>query len=406
MGPRDYSRATRAALFGLAGGTCYAPGCTEPIVKVVDGVPSTNSHIAHIHDAKPGNRYDPTMTDDQRRSFPNLLLLCQHHHHLVDVAKPEDYPAETLQEWKTFRESDHDDIHALDQLSEQEVSDALVASVINISGGSVQLGGQGGQAPGAGGGGGASIGGGAGGAGGRGGDRYLLDGAPGETPGAGGGGAGSDHPLLPPGNGGDGGEIVEGLINVSPGDRIEVTVGRGGEPGLDRQPAGDGGDTVVVVKDLSGAIKQTITARGGKGATPRGAQLDSAHGPALAISSLMLADLARIENDLLVVVGGAFGNYDLQEVPGQLNTFVVIVGTSISTESRETNLGLELRNPEGGLVHQLGLPLVVPAAPETIKVVVPIVGLEISRVGRWSVELTSGGQTLAKIAINMALASG
>jgi hypothetical protein len=44
------------------------------------------------------------MTDDQRRAFDNLLLLCTPHHTLIDRVRPDDFPVETLRGWKVKRE--------------------------------------------------------------------------------------------------------------------------------------------------------------------------------------------------------------------------------------------------------------------------------------------------------------
>ncbi|MET3452201.1 hypothetical protein [Curtobacterium sp. 1544] len=44
------------------------------------------------------------MTDSDRASFPNLILLCTPHHNVVDRRHPEDYPAEVLRQWKTAHE--------------------------------------------------------------------------------------------------------------------------------------------------------------------------------------------------------------------------------------------------------------------------------------------------------------
>jgi hypothetical protein len=77
-GPRDYSAATRKALFALSLGRCYEPECQSRVIRMADGVPVVLIQISHIRAAKKdGPRYDPSMTDEQRRSFPNLLLLCR-----------------------------------------------------------------------------------------------------------------------------------------------------------------------------------------------------------------------------------------------------------------------------------------------------------------------------------------
>lgn len=105
--PRAYARATLLGLVSLGQATCYWPDppCGEPVVVLVKGRPVTNLQIAHIHAARrDGPRYVEGMTNDQRRDFSNLILLCTPHHTFVDKTNPADYPAEVLQEWKAAKE--------------------------------------------------------------------------------------------------------------------------------------------------------------------------------------------------------------------------------------------------------------------------------------------------------------
>jgi hypothetical protein len=104
-GPRDYDAGTQRALFRVAEGTCYFPGCQVAIIAVVEGHPVVAVEVAHICGAKDGSaRYDPAMTDEQRAAFDNLVLLCTSHHKLVDRIEPEKYPVEALREWKAANE--------------------------------------------------------------------------------------------------------------------------------------------------------------------------------------------------------------------------------------------------------------------------------------------------------------
>lgn len=107
--PRQYPQAVRTALVALCGGTCYWPGCPEPVIRFVDGAPVNNLQIAHIWAAEPGGPRDvPGMAAADRRAFINLILLCHPHHTTVDKRRPQDFPAETLQKWKAEREKDHE----------------------------------------------------------------------------------------------------------------------------------------------------------------------------------------------------------------------------------------------------------------------------------------------------------
>lgn len=103
---RTYGAGVVTGLVSLSQGTCYWPGCPEAIVRIDDGRPVVNFEIAHIRAANHGGRrYDPAMTDEERNDFPNLVLLCMVHHKIVDKLRPEDFPRETLQGWKTAREA-------------------------------------------------------------------------------------------------------------------------------------------------------------------------------------------------------------------------------------------------------------------------------------------------------------
>src|SRR5436309_2288498 len=107
-GPRAYNRATIFTLATLGQGTCYwpEPPCKVPAIVHIQGEPVINLQIAHIRAAEPnGPRYVPAMSDDERRSWRNLILLCTPHHNMIDKIKPDDYPVEKLEQWKSGRET-------------------------------------------------------------------------------------------------------------------------------------------------------------------------------------------------------------------------------------------------------------------------------------------------------------
>jgi hypothetical protein len=67
---------------------CAYPDCPEPLLRWINGVetPVLNSRIAHIAAASErGPRYDVNMTDEDRRAFENLLLLCLPHAEEIDL---------------------------------------------------------------------------------------------------------------------------------------------------------------------------------------------------------------------------------------------------------------------------------------------------------------------------------
>jgi len=97
------SNTTIKTLFGLSGNLCAYPECTEemtnPAWRTVCG------EIAHIRGEKPGSaRYDPSMTDEERCDYWNLILLCPLHHKLIDGLDPDGHSVERLQDMKAHHE--------------------------------------------------------------------------------------------------------------------------------------------------------------------------------------------------------------------------------------------------------------------------------------------------------------
>lgn len=74
MARKEPTLQTLKKLFALSGNRCAFPQCEFPIV---DSKGNILGQICHIEAAeKNGPRYNPKQTDEERRSFDNLLLLC------------------------------------------------------------------------------------------------------------------------------------------------------------------------------------------------------------------------------------------------------------------------------------------------------------------------------------------
>ncbi|WP_328522826.1 hypothetical protein [Kribbella sp. NBC_00359] len=124
MSKRNYSEATRSALFALST-KCYFPPCKQPTVTFFGDDPEKKVDIAHIHAVSPdGPRYLPEVEVD---AFPNLILLCGYHHKKVDKRpNVHRYPADLLREWKAAAEKDlRSKIDGLDRLTEHRLSQML-----------------------------------------------------------------------------------------------------------------------------------------------------------------------------------------------------------------------------------------------------------------------------------------
>jgi hypothetical protein len=101
---RKYKPSTVRRLVTLSGNECAHPDCSKKLIAE-DGI-SIISKICHIAAAsKEGPRFDDKMTDDERRGFNNLILLCDEHHVIIDNKDNESlFPTPLLKKWK----SDHE----------------------------------------------------------------------------------------------------------------------------------------------------------------------------------------------------------------------------------------------------------------------------------------------------------
>jgi len=106
MKARSYSQHTIKLLFGASGNQCAFPGCTNPIIAL--GTPLSDAavigQICHIYAVSDdGPRGKPGLIASERNSPDNLILMCGHHHPLVDK-QWETYPAKLLKTWKKKHE--------------------------------------------------------------------------------------------------------------------------------------------------------------------------------------------------------------------------------------------------------------------------------------------------------------
>lgn len=97
------SEKTIKRLFALSGNLCAFPRCTVPIVESVGTITGEICHIRAQSDGGP--RFDETQTIEERHGFENLILLCRHHHKMVD-AEPDIYSVEALKDLKRIREEE------------------------------------------------------------------------------------------------------------------------------------------------------------------------------------------------------------------------------------------------------------------------------------------------------------
>ncbi|MGO9768507.1 MAG: hypothetical protein ACLPSW_02920 [Roseiarcus sp.] len=142
MTARNYSQATLKLLFAASGNLCAYPGCSNSIVALAteESDPAVLGQICHIYAAADnGPRGKPGLTERERNSVDNLILMCGHHHPLVDK-QYEDYPAEKLKAWKrtheaTFQQSAVEALRRRDAIAQsayvQRATDTEIAAELD-----------------------------------------------------------------------------------------------------------------------------------------------------------------------------------------------------------------------------------------------------------------------------------
>ncbi|WP_420573503.1 NACHT domain-containing protein [Kordia sp.] len=119
---RNYLVSDIKKLFALTGNQCSAPNCNRPIIAE-DGN-TVVGKICHIEAASPnGPRYRLDMTNDERRAYDNLLILCDEHHMIIDNRRNDgEYPVELLKKWR----DDHISLNELKRNISQEDLEKII----------------------------------------------------------------------------------------------------------------------------------------------------------------------------------------------------------------------------------------------------------------------------------------
>lgn len=106
--PPDFSADTRELLMFRASLICSNPACATITLGPADAqgrLAVKLGEAAHIRAARPGPRFDENMSDEERAHPDNGIWLCASCHTLIDKNNGEDFPVETLLEWKQKHEN-------------------------------------------------------------------------------------------------------------------------------------------------------------------------------------------------------------------------------------------------------------------------------------------------------------
>lgn len=121
---------TLRRLYTLSGNQCAYPGCNKPMFNSEGNFVG---QICHIEAAQSGGeRFNKKMTDEERRSFDNLMLMCYEHH--IETDKEDQYPVCKMQEMKRQHEEIYSNIDRFIHLMQSAIIDVTA----NISVGEVK----------------------------------------------------------------------------------------------------------------------------------------------------------------------------------------------------------------------------------------------------------------------------
>jgi hypothetical protein len=92
---------TARELYLKSGNECAYPSCDH---RIVNDAGVLVAELCHIEAALPGGeRFNPLQTNEERRSFANLMLMCHMHHKITDDVAT--YTVERLREMKATHEA-------------------------------------------------------------------------------------------------------------------------------------------------------------------------------------------------------------------------------------------------------------------------------------------------------------
>jgi hypothetical protein len=100
------SETIKIRLWGKAGGRCQYEGCNQPLwIDMLTQAEFNIAYIAHIIADKPaGPRGDSVLSEKLKSDITNLMLLCDAHHRLVDIADVPGHPVDRLRGMKERHE--------------------------------------------------------------------------------------------------------------------------------------------------------------------------------------------------------------------------------------------------------------------------------------------------------------
>jgi len=129
MATRIYTDLTLKRLYGSSGNGCAFPDCHVKLMYEEGNL----SDICHIEALNPGGpRYnpDPAITEKDRNDYPNLILLCKNHHHIIDQKDDQGNPYYSTDQLKAMKRAHEDRMEEMRESRFRQKAPSLLAKVI------------------------------------------------------------------------------------------------------------------------------------------------------------------------------------------------------------------------------------------------------------------------------------
>jgi hypothetical protein len=102
MAVRKYTQTTLRRLYTKAGNCCAFPDCPERFL-IKEGYLADICHIEALNPDGPRYNSAKEITDLDRNSDPNLILLCKNHHYIIDLKNKDGEPHYSTEQLKAMK---------------------------------------------------------------------------------------------------------------------------------------------------------------------------------------------------------------------------------------------------------------------------------------------------------------
>jgi hypothetical protein len=126
---RKYTATTQRRLYTKAGDCCAYPDCPERLL-IKEGYLADICHIEALNPEGPRYNSAPEITDEQRNSEPNLILLCKNHHYIIDRKNENGDPYYSTEQLKAMKRAHEELVESARNKITQAKQPSILARIV------------------------------------------------------------------------------------------------------------------------------------------------------------------------------------------------------------------------------------------------------------------------------------